>query len=121
MDTNGWTFEIETSDLEDGDDLRILDADGFPIVVIEGNPILANWDERYPEMPHWSRGAADGRTQRTRSAEEVASLARMMMAARAMGEALRKLSDRFSTRVSDDLNRYPEYAEALAALRAAGL
>ena len=62
-------------------DLDILDPNGFPVATIPYEPILHDWDEKYPEMGHWADGAADGRTQCTRDVQQVEATARLFAAA----------------------------------------
>ena len=65
---------------EDGTDPVLLDANGFPIAIIEACPILHNWREKYPDMKHWGAGADDGWTQRIRPREEYESNAKHIKA-----------------------------------------
>lgn len=82
-----WSVDLMEG-YEEGADLYVLDSDGFPIATIEASPILHNWHERYPDMPHWADGADDGRTQKFRSDDEVAANAHLLRTAPELLDAL---------------------------------
>lgn len=66
-------------DFEDGTDIPLLDARGFPIATIEAHPILHDWSEK-TEYEHWARGADSGETLCERPRPEYEANARRIHA-----------------------------------------
>jgi len=111
-----WSVDLMEG-YEEGTDLYVLDSDGFPIATIEASPILHNWHERYPDMPHWADGADDGRTQKFRSEEETIANALLLGAASAMLKALDRVYSELGMRSRPSPECQEEIRAAIAKAR----